>query len=84
MPEGAVGGFGHTVIRSPVSSSTHTLTQTTESSAHYIITCVLSDNEAFDIQGSRLCLMCACGSGPFLHTSRGSRPIILDLERNIT
>lgn len=78
MPKEIVGGFGLTVIRSPVSSPTHALTPTTESAAHYIITCVLSDSEAFDIQGSRLCLMCACGSGPFLHTSCGSRPIILD------
>lgn len=83
MPKEAVGGFGHTVIRSPVSSPTHTLTPTTESAAHYTISRVLSDSEAFDIQGSRLCLICACGSGPFLHTSRGSRPIIPDYEHNI-
>ena len=46
----ADGGFGHTVIRSPLSSPTHTLTTSTDTTMHYMVTCILSDCQALDIQ----------------------------------
>ena len=50
MPKGSVGGFGHTLFRCPLSCPTHTLTTTTDSTAHYMITCVLSDSLILDTE----------------------------------
>lgn len=74
MLKGEVGGFGHTVSRCPIPPPTPVLTITAGSAALYIMTYILSD------WGHMLCLLRACGSAWFLHSSRGLGPIMAEPE----